>query len=125
MAWTLFEFVDGKGRKVISEWIASQDAGHRGRIKSKLHTLAHSGAEVPPHLLTATKEKHIREIRINTNVAFRIFVCLGPLGMNEYTMLFRGTERDSVYVPSDSLQRAEANRLELLSDIHARRSKYD
>lgn len=126
MPWKLFDFIDHRGRNVISDWISSQQRDHQGRIKVKLLTLVMAGSELPPKLLTPTRERSVLEICIKTNVSFRLLVCRGPLNVNkEFTLLYGCKERDRKYVPANAPEIAERHRQQLIVDIATRRCEHE
>lgn len=128
MPWKLYDFIDRRGRNLVTEWL-TREVHHqetRARIKMKLQILMVAGPELPPNLITPTRERHIREIVVNTKFgAFRIFACRGPSDPHsELTLLCGGQEKDRKYVrltPSN----AERYRQELLEDINERRRTHE
>ncbi len=70
-------------------------------------------------MLTDTKERQIKELCVNGNVALRLLLCKGPqsnLKNEEFTLLFGAAERDRKYIPRDAVMRAEGNRLLVLQN---------
>ena len=130
MAWKLYDFIDERGRNLVSLWLDDLDNGVRGRVKAKLQTLVIAGPELPGNLITPTKEPHIREIVVNLKAgAFRLFACRGPTHpLSEFTLICGGREKDSKYItknwnhlPAD----AEDYRQELVRDITNRRREHE
>lgn len=125
--FSFYDFVGIKGEERFNEikkWFFSLQKKHLARLNSKLDQLLSADYghrpglnEISPHLLTDTSEPHIKEIRINCEVAIRLMVCRGPINVeNEATFLIGGFERDSMYVPSNILDIAEHRRNIIIED---------
>ena len=125
--FSLYDYLDVKdGKRInsIKEWSLSLQKGHRARLDSKVDLLLNTkyGHEsginnLPPKLLTDTADPNIKEIRVNCDVALRLFLCRGPFSMNrEATLLAGAFERDSRYVPSNILDISDRRRSLLLED---------
>jgi len=117
--FNLFDFKDSDGENVIQSWadkfpLQKKD---RGRLDSKIDMLKSVGDNLPPKLLQPTKSRHIMEIAVDGQVAFRLMLCRGPFdAKSEFTFLFGATEKDRKYIPKDSLERADRNRTDLISN---------
>lgn len=114
--YNIFDYLDRRGRNVMQEWAnkISLQNRDRARLDLKIDMLSMHGDELLPQTLQSTKSKHILELTVNGKVALRPMLCRGPVKMNdEFTFLLGVTERDRKYVPSDALERAEKNRLDL------------
>lgn len=115
----LFDFKDSDGENVIQCWadrfpLQKKD---RGRLDSKIDMLESAGDNLPPKLLTPTKVRHIMELVVNGQVAFRLMLCRGPFDVkSEFTFLFGATEKDRKYIPKDSPKIADRNRANLISN---------
>ncbi len=98
-------------------------------MRAKIKVLATTDGELPPKMLTPTKEPHVKELRVNSKEALRLLVCRGPLkgrDQTEYTLLYGAIEKDSKYVPKNALTLAETNRLLVIADpINRRRLRKD
>lgn len=121
--WRLFDYLDSHGSNVMQDWADGlpMQKRDRGRLDSKIDMLAIAGDQLPPGLLQNTRCRHIMELAVNGQVALRPMLCRGPFVMqSEFTFLFGVIERDRRYVPHDAPERAEANRLDLLSHAEKR-----
>lgn len=115
----VYDFVDAKGHNVIAEWLEGLDKVMRARMELKLEVLLTIDADLPPKLLTDTREPQIKELCVNSKEALRLLVCKGPrpeFKNNEFTLLFGAKERDRKYVPKDAPERAERIRKLVLAD---------
>jgi hypothetical protein len=113
---------------VIEDWLAALDPALRGRMRAKIQVLITTDGDLPPKMLTDTKEPHIKELIVNSKEALRLLLCrVRPPGSNdqEITLLYGAKERDRKYVPHDALQVAEQNRQMVLrnSKVHRRLRK--
>jgi hypothetical protein len=90
----------------------------RARLDVKINILAQAGDHLPPKLVQNTKSKHILEIAVNSRpLALRPMLCRGTSNMqDEFTFLFGATEKNSKYIPSDALRRANENRDDLIAN---------
>lgn len=119
MPKAVYDFVDIKGRNVVTEWLDGLDKVMRARMQSKLEVLLRVDTELPPKLLTDTKENQIKELRVCSKEALRLLLCKGPapqLKEKEFTLLFGAEERDNKYAPRNALAFAERNRQLVLAD---------
>lgn len=119
MPKAVYDFVDIKGRNVVTEWLDGLDKVMRARMQSKLEVLLRVDTELPPKLLTDTKENQIKELRVCSKEALRLLLCKGPapqLKEKEFTLLFGAKERDNKYAPRNALAFAERNRQLVLAD---------
>jgi hypothetical protein len=126
----IYDFIALNGRNVIDDWLAGLDGAMRGRMRLKLDVLLTAEEDLPPKMLTDTKEPQIKELRVNSKEALRLLICKGPqphLKNEEFTLLFGASERDKRYVPKDALARAESNRQLVLQNpvIHRKLRKQD
>jgi hypothetical protein len=112
----LYDFIDLHNRSVVHEWADGlpMQKRERGKLDSKIDMLEKEGDNLPPGLLQPTRCRHIKEIAVKGGVAIRIMLCRGPFDMKrEFTFLYGCTEKNRKYVPKDSPERAEGNRIEL------------
>ena len=124
MVRRVYDFVAANGVNQIALWLSALDKFAAGRMHLKLDVLLTAEDDLPPKMLTDTKESQIKELRANTKVAMRLLLCKGPdpkLKNEELTLLFGATERDNKYVPKNALALAETNRLLVLNDPIAHR----
>lgn len=123
MAWKLYDFIDSRGRNLVTEWIRGlPNVVIKARIKAKLQTIVSAGADLPPNMVTPTTERSIKEIVVNTRFgAFRLFTCRGPTDpRSELTLLSGGQEKDSRYLDNTPAD-AEQQRQELIQNVNERR----
>lgn len=109
----VYDFVDGTGRDVIDDWLSGLDKVLCARMRLKIDMLMNTDGDLPPKMLTDTKNPHIKELRVNSKEALRVLLCRGrgsKQGVLEYTLLFGAVERDRKYVPKNALDVADANR---------------
>ena len=118
----IYEWVDKNGRGVVTNWPKLQES-QRAKLDSKLDMLVN--AHVDPKTRQASLsgllvgpgfggQQYIYKLRVRGNVQLRPMICLGPLGMNEWTVLYPSTEKGDELIPSDAAALAEARRLEIL-----------
>ncbi len=127
MKSVIYEFVDGRGQGVVSNWLQeSQDPDLTARVDQKIDLLEGNGTDLPPGLLAGTKHKHVDKLRIfGKKTAWRIMVSKERLEKTfAFTMLFVAQEKDRKLIPKDAFDRAESNRLEL-HDNPNRRQIYE
>lgn len=120
----VYDFINAKGENVIANWLDGLGKGLLGRMRSKLEVLLTAESDLPPKMLTDTKEAQIKELRVNSNEALRLLLCKGPdpqLKNDEFTLLFGAKERDKRYQPRDALALAESNRQLVLQNPTAHR----
>ena len=118
----LYDYRDSTGINIMQRWADEMLLSKkiRGRLDSKIDTLAIAGAEFPPGLVHPTKNKHYKHIFhlvFKGEVALRPMFCRGPVNpQEEFTFLFGAIEKDRKYVPKDTLARTEQNRQDLISN---------
>jgi hypothetical protein len=123
-AVAIYDYLNANGANPIEEFIrASIEAKERAKLLARVQALRGSGyAILGGNVLTDTREKHVKEIRVNGNVAVRMLMCRGPVnGNKEATLLFGAFERDNKYDPKDAPERAEKRRKEVEADPARRR----
>ena len=123
-AVAIYDYLEANGVNPIEEFIqASIEAKERAKLLARVQALRGSGyAILGGNMLTDTREKHVKEIRVNGNVAVRMLMCRGPVdGNKEATLLFGAVERDNQYVPKDAPARAEERRKQVAADPSRRR----
>ena len=125
MPWTLYEFLDTRGRGVIEVWLEEARIQKKARIllQQKLDILAMAEPELPAQLLAGPFEGHLYKLRINApGVQLRPILCRGPIEPNaEYTLLVGAVERGNRWSPPNAPERAMANRQTILDDPQRRR----
>lgn len=127
MTWRIYHFTDSRGDSILKEWVEEirLPMRQRGQLDRKIDSLAQNGPCLPPQLLAGTRSRHIRKLKIKSNIQLRPMLCAGPLNMDEeFTLLLGAVERDYKLDPLDAPERAEANRQTLLSD-HSRRIEHE
>jgi len=122
--WTLYEFLDTRGRGIIVVWIedARLQTEAIARLNQKLDLLAISGPDLSPQLLTGTGERHISKLRVKApKMQLRPLLCRGPIAPQvEFTLLFGAIERNNT-LPKNALRQAVTNRQTILDDPKRRR----
>jgi hypothetical protein len=125
--WDIFDYCDHRSRNLIEEWLNNDlQIPERARIIRKLDALRDNGPELSSDLLSDTRSRHIKKIRVNGRVAPRLLLCRGPVNMaaQEFTLLFGCTERDRAFVPANAIATAEEHREYVIADPQRRRRKH-
>jgi hypothetical protein len=124
MPWTIYEFIDERGDRVLVGWFKRERIQKKARIlfDQKVDLLARYGPELPPELLAGPVDTHIYKLKVRAQgVQLRRHLCKGPINNEtEYTFLCGAIERDSVLDPFDVAERAEQNRQLILGDPNRR-----
>lgn len=121
----IYEYIDGRGKGVITEWRRSLQSAERALLDQHLEDLEEF--DDPSHLPglffgSRKKAPHIIKIKIGGKIRLRPMACRGPIDLNrEVTILFAAVERDGKLVPTDAPERAEKRWLEIRSDQNRRR----
>ena len=121
---TIYDYLDVRGQNPIEAFMREAiEARERAKLIARIQALHSSGFSIlGSNMLTDTRERHIKEIRVNGQVAVRMLLCRGPVdGRREATLLFGAFERDSRYVPEDAPELAEGLRQEVAEDPKRRR----
>ena len=124
-AVAIYDYLDANGVNPIEEFMrASIEVKESAKLLAKIQALRSSGYSIlGGNMLTDTRERHIKEIRVNGNVAVRMLMCRGPVdGNKEATLLFGAFERDNLYVPRNAPERAEEHRQQVAADPYRRRA---
>lgn len=113
MTRKLWDFLDGKKRNVIADWIREQSKRDRAKLDQKFDRLEQIDFElaIATKLLAGpiAKQKHIYKMTVHGEVQLRPMLCKGPSDMDhEYTMLLGAVEKGYKLTPS--AEKAEANR---------------
>jgi hypothetical protein len=121
MSWTLYDYVDRRGRNDIAQWCRGLQKNDRIRLVKRMDLLAESGHELCPGLAGPVhNSSHLYKIKVNGSLAVRLLLCKGPLSMDdEYTFLLGAFERDDE-LPPGTLETAEERRTEILQDKNRR-----
>jgi hypothetical protein len=124
MAWTIYEFLDGRGQGVLETWIVHERLHKeaQARLKQKLDLLAVSGPELPPKLLVSLG-RSLYKLRVKgPKIQLRPILCRGPVDNDrEFTILFGAVERGGRLIPRDAIEAAEKNKRLLVIDPSRRR----
>jgi hypothetical protein len=125
MMWTIWEAIDRRGVGVLTDARRRLQKRLRAKLDQKLNMLEQNGANLSTGLLGGPGvggQRHIYELKIMGRVALRPLLCKGPIKMgDEWTFLFWAVERDNQMCPEDAPSRAEAVRLQIVSDPTKRR----
>ena len=126
MPWTLYDYRDLRNRNPVREWCERLQKKDLARLNRKLDSLAQSGHELCPGLASNLHgAPHLYKLKINGDVAARLFLCKGPISMEtEYTLLHGAFERD-FELPDRTLETAEAYRQEIIRDPANRRGLHE
>src|ERR1035437_4204722 len=121
MSWTLYDYVDGRGQNVIADWCRGLQKTDRIKLVKRMDTLAESGHALCPGLAGPVHNSpHLYKIKVNGNVAVRLFLCKGPSFMDsEYTFL-RGAFENDDELPLGTLEVAEERRADILRNRNRR-----
>jgi len=122
--WTLYEFLDTRGRGIIAVWIEDERLQTKAiaQLNQKLDLLELSGPDLSPQLLAGTGELHIYKLRVKVpKMQLRPLLCRGPIAPQaEFTLLFGAIERNNS-LPKNALRQAVTNRQTVLDDPKRRR----
>jgi hypothetical protein len=122
--WTLYEFLDTRGRGIIAAWIedARLQTKAIAQLNQKLHLLEVSGPDLSPKLLAGTDERHIYKLRVKVpKMQLRPLLCRGPIAPQvEFTLLLGAIERNNS-LPKKALGQAVTNRQTILDNPKRRR----
>ncbi|HZE79915.1 MAG TPA: hypothetical protein VE604_03375 [Candidatus Polarisedimenticolia bacterium] len=96
------------------------------KMNQRIDLLESNGHEFCPGLASNLHgAPHLHKIRVNSNVAPRLFLCKGPINMaSEYTLLLGEFEKDDE-LPEGTLQLAESYRQEIINDPKNRRGLHE
>lgn len=130
----LYEYLDPKGRGVLTEWRKTRQSSEKASLDTKLETL--QKVDDPdnqlPGLLEGSgeknrkkKSKHIFKLQIGGKIRLRPMVCRGPADpKREITVLCPAVELDGKLEPRNAPEISEQRRQEILADP-SRRRRYD
>ena len=134
MPMKIYEWIDERGRGVVSDWPKLQKA-QRDRLEMKLDKLVNAEvdpvtrqANLPPQMLAGPGydgEPFIYKLKARGNVQLRPMLCLGPFSNEDWTILYPSIEKGNALIPSDAPQRAEVRRKEILANKGRRRLLVD
>jgi hypothetical protein len=126
MSWTLYDYIDNRGRNSIKDWAKTLEKEERARLNAKLDMLAKNGPNLALGLLTDTRLPHIKKIKVKGRVQVRLMLSRGPIDNNkEFTLLFGATEKGFRLIPEDADYRAETRRQEILQNTNNRRCPHE
>lgn len=119
----LWDFMDEKGRNVITEWGKQQTTKDRAKLDQKFDRLSQIDFALAhgTKLLVGPidKQKHIYKMKITGDVQLRPMLCRGPVDKDhEYTLLIGAIEKGSKLSPTPA--DAEKHRVALLNDRNRR-----
>ena len=121
----LYDYFNGR-RNVFAEWACRLGQKERGRLNLKLDMLALHGSNLPTGLLSNTRSRHIKKLRIFGPIALRPMLCKGPINNDsEFTLLLGAEERNRALVPRRADHLAEEHRQEVLRDPVNRRRRHE
>jgi len=123
LAFSLYDFVDGEGKSVISLWRNGLTPRSKAQLDNKLQMLQISGPNLGPKLFAGPIKKtgHIYKLIIHADVMLRPMLCKGPFAMDaEFTLLVGAKEIQGKLIPGPEI--AVENRAILLSDKERRKA---
>ncbi len=123
--WRIYDYMDSQGRNVMVVWGRGLEKSERARLNSKVELLERAG-DLAPRLLSGTHRRHIKKLKVKNNVQLRPMLCLGPTAVDsELTFLQGAIEKDGQLIPSDAEERADKNRIDLLTDPSGKRCDHE
>ena len=126
--YQLWDFVDGRGRNEMVEWVKRDRLTVRDRaaLNQKRKRLSQMDFLLAKStkLLAGPIHKHVYKLVIHAGVMLRPMLCRGPIQNDiEYTFLLGAVETGGK-LPSGAKEKAEQNRLLVLDDHTNRRCRY-
>src|SRR5437016_2292901 len=108
MPWALYDYRNHRGNNLIKEWCRRLQKRDLIKLTQRIDKLGESGHELCPGLAGPLhNSRHLYKIKINGNVAVRLFLCKGPIRMEaEYTLLLSAFEADDE-LPARTIDTAE------------------
>jgi hypothetical protein len=129
----VFEWIDLDGKGVVTDWGLQKP--QRTKLDAKIDMLVEAEVDpaslksnLPPGLLAGPGidgQPFIYKLRVRGNIQLRPMVCLGPLNLNEWTILFPAIEVGNVLKPIDAAGKADERRKQILADKNRRRLLVD
>lgn len=120
-----FEFLDGRGRGVLTEWRSGLEAAQQAQLDEKIKSMRAEPLLIDNMLFSVKGYPKIRKLKIGGKVRLRPLLCRGPQDVKaELTLLAGATERDWKFDPPGAPATAELNRQSLVKNP-ARRGEYD
>lgn len=117
----IYEWVDGRGRGVISDW--KLDPTVRSRLDQKIDAMRMSGMDLLGSSGAPPFGRGLYKLRVRGKNALRPVFCKGPIQRDsEFTFLVAADEKDGkLHPPKKHAQRIARNRLESIERDHHRR----
>lgn len=95
LKWKLYDYVDYKGFNEIKNWTLGLEKTDRARLNAKLDLLEQHGDDLPPKLLSNTRHRNIKKLRITGRVTLRPMLCRGPIN-RRWRVIRRGRRNSPV-----------------------------
>lgn len=126
MPWALYDYRDHRGQNPIKDWCERLQKSDLAKMNQRIDLLEKNGHELCPGLgINLRGFPHLYKIKVNGQVAARLFFCKGPVDMEiEYTLLLGEFERDNK-LPKGTLETAEAYRQEIIANPRIRRGQHE
>ena len=123
--WTLFDYVDRRGRNAIKEWSLELEKKPLAKLHRKLEILESTGPDLAPGLLKGTRQRHIDKIKIEGRVSHALLVCRGPVSIHEEMTLLLGAQESDRRLPPGTEDSAEGRRTEVSENPRERRTLHE
>jgi len=129
--WIFLDFITANGRNVITDWIDSQPAGTRQKLKSALNTLLtilekREDLDRPSvGQLRGQPCKGLFELVLFVDkIQFRPIGCYGPAN-NEFTLLAGAAKKGGNFIPPGVCVTAQTRRQLITQRSHVREHRFD
>lgn len=122
----IFEFVDHRGRGVITVWRDGLEPPQQAQFDNKIDLLRREPKLLEGMMAGPLKGyRHLYKLQIGGKVRLRPLLCRGPVNVEtELTLLAGAKEIGGTWEPPGARETAEANRKTLMLD-RTRRQVYD
>lgn len=134
--WTLYDYLDDKGRDPIAEWVAGLSKPHRARLLAKLAAIQgdrenerEGGAVFPPKIVEGPIKGYpkLRKIKLQggpSGANERLIVCRGPANTDdEITLLYGARETNKQWDPLNAPELAMKRYDAVQANPNTRRQK--
>lgn len=126
MAWSIYDFRDHRGMNPVKGWLDGLQKPDRIRMNHRIDMLRDKGLSLCPGLAGPLKESHhLYKIRVNGRVAPRLFLCKGPIHMEEEFTLLYGAFETNDKLPEGTIEAAERNRNAVILSHRERRCEHE
>ena len=116
MSWKIYDYRSQRGQNLVKDWCVELQKNERTKFTQKIDMLAEVGDSLCPGLAGPIGSSHLYKIKVNGDVAGRLFLCKGPLNMEtEYTLLLGAFKKDG-RLPFGTIEAAEQRRQDIIRD---------